>query len=132
MAGANNTLEQKAKTGTEDGILTAKELSLLDLSKVNLVVLSACETGLGDLTDEGVFGLQRGLKKAGVKTIMMSLWEVDDEASQILMSTFYRNYCDGLSKREAFYQSQEYLRTIQNKKFDEPRYWAAFIMLDSF
>ncbi len=132
MAGANNTLEKKPKTGSEDGILTAKEISLLDLSDVNLVVLSACETGLGDLTDEGVFGLQRGLKKAGVNTIMMSLWEVDDEATQILMSTFYKNYCNGLTKRDAFHRAQEFLRSTQDKKFDNPQFWAAFIMLDAF
>ena len=130
MAGANNTLAKKFLPG-DDGILSAKEISRLNLSGIDLVVLSACETGLGDISDEGVFGLQRGFKKAGVNSIMMSLWEVDDEATQVLMSAFYKNLVEGQSKREAFVNAQQYLRITQDKKFDNPRFWAAFIMLDA-
>ena len=130
MAGANNTLAKKFMPG-DDGILSAKEISRLDLDEVDLVVLSACETGLGDISDEGVFGLQRGFKKAGVNSLMMSLWEVDDEATQVLMSTFYENLISGLSKREAFVKAQHVLRTTQNKKYNDPRFWAAFILLDA-
>ena len=130
MAGANNTLAKKFMPG-DDGILSAKEISRLEMDDVDLVVLSACETGLGDISDEGVFGLQRGFKKAGVNSILMSLWEVDDEATQVLMSAFYNNLISGLSKREAFVKAQHFLRTTQNKKFDNPRFWAAFILLDA-
>jgi CHAT domain-containing protein len=130
MAGANNTLAKEFLPG-DDGILSAKEISRLNLSGIDLVVLSACETGLGDISDEGVFGLQRGFKKAGVNSIMMSLWEVDDEATQVLMSAFYKNLVEGQSKREAFVNAQQYLRITQDKKFDNPRFWAAFIMLDA-
>jgi CHAT domain-containing protein len=101
------------------------------MGEVDLVVLSACETGLGDISDEGVFGLQRGFKKAGVNSLMMSLWEVDDEATQVLMSAFYENLISGLSKRKAFVNAQHFLRTTQNKKYDDPRFWAAFILLDA-
>jgi CHAT domain-containing protein len=84
------------------------------------------------MNDDGVFGLQRGFKKAGVNTIMMSLWEVDDEATQVLMSKFYSNLISGMSKRKAFVNAQHFLRTTQNNKFDNPRFWAAFILLDAF
>ena len=130
MAGAQTTLDNPNTAG-EDGILTAKEIARMDLGQVELVTLSACETGLGDVTGEGVFGLQRGFKKAGVKTILMSLWKVDDEATQILMSQFYKDLIAGKSKVEALREAQQFVRNTDNKKFDEPRFWAAFILLDA-
>lgn len=114
--------------GVEDGILTAKEISNMDLRKTNLVVLSACQTALGEITGEGVFGLQRGFKKAGVGTIIMSLWSVDDRATQIMMVEFYTNLAKGSSKREAFLAAQNKVKTTAG--LENPRYWAAFIMLD--
>lgn len=113
--------------GVDDGILTAKEISLLDLSNTKLLVLSACETGLGELTDAGVFGLQRAFKQAGVETIIMSLWKVDDKATQMMMSKFYELWLSGQYKRTAFYNAQREIRKIHPK---EPYYWAGFIMLD--
>lgn len=130
MAGAQTTLDHPNTTG-EDGILTAKEIARMDLGQVDLVTLSACETGLGDVTGEGVFGLQRGFKKAGVKTILMSLWKVDDEATQILMSQFYKNLMSGKTKVEALREAQQFVRNTDNNKFAEPRYWAAFVLLDA-
>lgn len=115
----------------EDGILTAQEISRLDLRGLDLVVLSACQTGLGDLiSGEGVFGLQRGFKKAGAKTILMSLNKVDDEATQILMVEFYKNLMNGKSKHQSLKDSQKYLRQVENGKYDKPEYWASFILLD--
>ena len=129
MAGANYALNpnNEITDGSDDGILTAKEISRLDFNGLDLVILSACETALGDLGDDGVFGLQRGFKKAGAQTIIMSLWEVDDYATQLLMVEFFKKLSSGLSKREAFTAAQEY---VKNKTSD-PKYWAAFIIVDA-
>ena len=96
--------------GYEDGVLTAQEISVLDFSGLDLLVLSACQTGLGEIKGDGVFGLQRGFKKAGAQTIMMSLWKVDDVATQMLMTEFYKGLTSGLSKQEAFLNAQKTVR----------------------
>lgn len=132
MSGANHILNgDSIPDNVEDGLLTAKEIADVDLRGLDLVVLSACQTGLGDISQgEGVFGLQRGFKKAGANTILMSLWEVDDKATQILMTKFYKNYLAGQSKRESLLSAQKYLREYDNGRYNDPKYWAAFIMLD--
>lgn len=132
MSGANHILEgDTLPDNVEDGILTAKEIADVDLRGLDLVVLSACQTGLGDISQgEGVFGLQRGFKKAGANSILMSLWEVNDEATQILMTQFYKNLVSGQSKRQSLHFAQKYLREYNNGRFNEPKYWAAFILLD--
>lgn len=118
MTGANNTLRGGAiPAGLDDGVLTAAEISRLDLHRLDLVVLSACQTALGDISGEGVFGLQRGFKKAGAQTMLMSLWKVDDHATQLLMSKFYEHLLDGKTKREALVLAQKYVRDYQA---DEP------------
>lgn len=127
MAGAMSEEKDKA---IDDGILTALEVASMDLSGTELIVLSACETALGDVSSEGVFGLQRGFKKAGAQSLLMSLWKVDDTATQILMTKFYKGLTLGQSKREALLNAQKYLRQYQNGKYDKPEYWAAFILLD--
>jgi CHAT domain-containing protein len=97
------------------------------LRGTELVVLSACETGLGDITSEGVFGLQRAFKQAGVETMIMSLWKVDDEATQKLMTEFYNNWIvKKQTKREAFNNAQNAVRA----EYKDPKYWAGFVMLD--
>ena len=127
MSGANNYWEHAIRPSkTEDGILTAEEISELDLSKSSLVVLSACQTGLGDISNEGVIGLQRAFKMAGVETIVMSLWEIDDRATADFMGYFYKSLITGHDKRQAFREAQRQLK----KKYDNPYYWAAFVMLD--
>ena len=112
--------------GIEDGVLTAQEISNMNLSNVDLLVLSACETGLGDVANEGVFGLQWAFKSAGVGTIIMSLWDVDDNATALMMKTFYRELTAGKDKREAFALAQKEVKKI----YKDPLQWAAFIMLD--
>lgn len=134
FAGANNTLSGKhLPEGVDDGILTANEISKLDLRGADLVVLSACQTGIGEIKGDGVFGLQRGFKKAGVQSILMSLWKVDDEATMLLMTQFYKNLTSkvGMSKHEALKQAQKYVREYDGKKYQDPYYWAAFILLDA-
>lgn len=135
FAGGNRAWTGKRHiNGIEDGILTAKEISILDFSSVDLVVLSACQTGLGDVkANEGVYGLQRAFKLAGVRTIIMSLWEVDDRATSIMMSVFYEKYLAGNTKDEAFKCAVDAVRSFQidgKQTFNSPYYWAGFVMMD--
>ena len=131
MSGGNKLIARKSVPDkNNDGILTSKEISQLDFHGLDLVVLSACESALGDIDNGGVYGLQRGFKKAGANTILMSLDKVDDEATKILMIEFYRNLIGGKTKLESLRNAQKYLRSVENGKYDDPKYWASFIMLD--
>lgn len=131
MAGGNRLVARDTVSDSNnDGILTSKEISQLNLRDLDLVVLSSCESALGDIDNGGVYGLQRGFKKSGANTILMSLDKVDDEATQILMVEFYRNLLEGKSKRQSFKDAQRNLRQVENGKYDDPKYWASFIMLD--
>lgn len=110
----------------DDGIVTAKEISELDLSQCQLVVLSACETGLGTVNgSEGVFGLQRAFKMAGVKNIIMSLWKVPDTQTAELFNLFYEECFAGKTIHDAFQIAQ----TKMKVKY-APYYWAGFILLE--
>ena len=160
FAGANTALKGlPLPEGVEDGVLTAKEIAGMDLRGLDLVALSACQTGLGEITGDGVFGLQRGFKKAGANTLLMSLWKVDDTATQLLMTQFYKNLLSGMGKYEALAAAQKYLRELEVevkpektafqqimdgkdgkkeknpgsrtvRKYANPYYWAAFVLLD--
>lgn len=108
---ANSILGIGLPKGAEDGVLTAGEVSQLNLSGLDLVVMSACQTGLGELSGDGVFGLQRGFKKAGANALLMTLCKVDDNATSLLMSRFYKNLLEkGMSKHKAFVDAQKYVR----------------------
>ena len=160
LAGANTALKGlPLPEGVEDGVLTAKEIAGMDLRRLDLVALSACQTGLGEITGDGVFGLQRGFKKAGANTLLISLWKVDDTATQLLMTQFYKNMLSGMGKYEALAAAQKYLRELEVevkpektafqqimdgkegkkekkpehrtvRKYANPYYWAAFVLLD--
>ena len=108
-------------------LVSAAEIATMSLRQCDLAVLSACETGLGKLGADGVFGLQRGFKNAGVHTLLMSLKKVYDESTADLMISFYRHLMSGASKREALVEAQKEIRA---KGYDDPKYWAAFILLD--
>lgn len=129
LTGASDA--DKVKTGldsTNNGIMTSYEAMNLDLKGTNLVVLSACETGLGEVkAGEGVYGLQRAFLVAGADAIVMSLWKVDDAATQQLMNNFYSNWVKSGDKQKAFRQAQVQLMT----KFKEPLYWGAFVMMEN-
>ena len=132
FAGAQNTFEGKdIPIDVEDGILTAKDISRMDLRGTELAVLSACQSGLGEVTGDGVFGLQRGFKKAGVQSLVMSLWKVSDEATKIMMTRFYENLARGRSKYDSFQEAQNYLRKYDGGLYDEPEYYSAFVLLDA-
>ncbi len=131
FAGANHSLSGgHIPEGMENGVLTAREISLLDLAGASLVVMSACRTGMGEVRDDGVFGLQRGFKKAGAQTLLMSLWNVEDHATEVLMETFYTGIMQGMTKFEALKNARQVMRTTPS--LNRPAYWGAFIMLDDF
>lgn len=113
---------------TNDGIVSAADIAKMNLRHCDLVVLSACETGLGKLGDDGVFGLQRGFKNAGVNTIMMSTKKVYDNTTADLMVNFYRHLNEGLSKREALVKAQQ---KVRESGYKDAKYWATFILLDA-
>lgn len=129
MAGVNDILQGKLSPSLcDDGILTSREISQLDLSSTKFAILSACETGIGKVTGDGIFGLQRGWKMAGVKTIMMSLWKVDDKATEYLMIEFYKNWTSGLNIHDALKLAQKSVRYTPG--WEAPQFWAGFILLD--
>ena len=146
LAGAEkNMRNQKFDASRPDGILSARELANMDLSDVDLVTLSACQSGLGYVTVDGVFGLQRGLKTAGVRAVIASLWEVDDQATITLMKTLYGNLENGQSLYDAFRNARTTLETtvvekkyprkgvadlVVRKEYNKPQYYDAFILID--
>ena len=113
--------------GREEALLSAYEISELDLNNTELVVLSACETGLGQVYEyEGVYGLQRAFKIAGAEYIIMSLWQVSDYETKAFMTEFYKNYLNNNSTiPEAFYQTQREMK----ERFFDPVRWAGFVLL---
>ena len=133
FAGANRVLSGSAPVNNfDDGILTAYEAASLNLQSTELVVLSACETGLGHSTNgEGVFGLPRALQEAGAQAVMMSMWKVPDTETQKLMTLFYQKWLSGKDKHEALREAQLELRKdiIQRWQQDRPHDWAAFVLV---
>ncbi len=120
LAGANNV------ESNSEGILSAYEVAMADLSSLQLVVLSACETGLGDVSgSQGVYGLQRAFKMSGVNKLVMSLWQVPDKETAEFMTNFYRELSENKSVEEAFSLTQKGMKV----KYD-PYFWAAFTLVN--
>lgn len=156
FAGVNASLRDKDfdPKAQCDGLLSALELSTLDLSKCHLFTLSACQTALGQISADGVFGLQRGLKNAGVGAMLLSLWNVNSRATNALMTEFYRNMSRGLSLHKAFFEARKKLMTADDNEaaselrfdpavmasrnvtaakenFNAPQFTDAFILIDA-
>ncbi len=126
LSGATKSLLGYTSHIGENGILTALEASTLNLDNTELVILSACETGKGEIkVGEGVYGLQRAFQVAGSKATIMSLWKVDDNATQQLMESFYRYWMASGNKTEAFRKAQLEVRA----QYPSPYYWGAFVMM---
>lgn len=128
MSGGNAAwLGEELPAGTLGGVLTANNIAHLDLSNTDMVVLSACQTGQGNATAEGLYGLQRAFKKAGVGTMVMTLWSVSDKVATEFMIKFYESLVENdWDKHKAFEQTKSYIRT----QHPDPYHWAAFVMLD--
>ena len=127
LAGAN----QRRSGEKDDGILTAAEVAQMDLRGTQLVVLSACETGVGDVQNgEGVYGLRRALVLAGAETQVTSLWKVSDEATKDLMVDYYQRLLKGEGRSEALRNTQ--LTMMKSKDRSHPYYWAAFVPIGNW
>ncbi|MCC6411051.1 MAG: CHAT domain-containing protein, partial [Saprospiraceae bacterium] len=128
MAGANTAWRGEPTPGNlEDGIATAYEISHLNLSNTKLVVLSACESGLGDVKgSEGVYGLQRAFKMAGADYLLVSLWQVPDQETAEFMEVFYKHWLGGKTVNGAFTKAQKKMR----KKYKEVYKWGAWVLVE--
>lgn len=127
LSGASTTFQSnQSLINNDNGILTSMDIASVDLSNTQLAVLSACETGLGDISEtEGVYGLQRAFKMAGVDQLLMTLWKVDDETTNLFMQSFYTNLLKGTPPEKALRLAQNEIR----KDNPSPFYWAGFILL---
>lgn len=116
--------------GNEDGLITENEIAQLDFSSMDLAVISACKSGLGDIQWDGVHGLMLGFKLAGVNSLVMTLDDVVDYVSGQLWIQFFRNLNNGQSKREALLNGIKYIRTMDNGAYSHPKYWTPFVLID--
>ena len=156
LSGANKSLWNLSfDTSNQDGILSAAELATLDLSMVDLAVVSACQTALGRVTADGVYGIQRGLKDAGAGAMLVSLWSVSDKATAAMMARFHKNLAGGMDIHDAFFAARQSLidknaedspsikvrkfnpRTMsvqyvsETEEYSEPQYYDAFVLIDA-
>lgn len=134
FAGADRTLAGKpAGEGLDNGVLTALEVGNVNLAGTELVVLSACNTGLGDVKNgEGVFGLRRALEEAGAQAVLMSLWSVPDRETLELMKRFYAKWVSGMEMHQALNQAQLEMREsvrLSHHGRELPYYWGAFVLV---
>lgn len=127
FSGAGHSLDGKKLNGC-DGFLYADEIAGLDMASCELVVLAACNTALGVITQDGILGIQSAFKDAGVKGMLLTLWSVNDKATSEFMKSFYTHLFAGKSRHDAFKLARHDM--MKSKDFNDPIYWAPFIMLD--
>ncbi|MBQ9073040.1 MAG: CHAT domain-containing protein, partial [Muribaculaceae bacterium] len=129
FVGANEAWEGLSASveDNKDGIVTSNEVSVLDLRNTRLAVLSACQTAVGYYSKEGVFGMNRGFKQAGVQSIIATLWNVNDESTSMFMSKFYSKWLSGIPMQQSFKEAMVELREL----YPSPYYWAPFILVDA-
>ncbi|MBU3916233.1 CHAT domain-containing protein [bacterium] len=128
LAWANEGVKGKKQADGSDGIFTALEALGLNLEGTRLVVLSACETGVGKVqTGEGVYGLRRAFQEAGAHAVLSTLWSVSDEGTQQLMQNFYNRFLTGEAPQKALRTIQ--LEAITSQQWNHPYYWAPFVMV---
>ena len=131
LAGASYVLEGGiVPDSIDDGILTAKEISELDMRNVDLAIVSACKSAKGEIREDGVYGLMRGFKQAGVRSLIMATDDIVDYVSGQLWIQFFRNILKGMTKREALLEGLKYVRTMDDSAFSHPEYWTPFILID--
>ena len=128
LADGNHTWDgAQDKPVDNDGIIAASEVALLDLSSTQLAVLSACQTAVGDYSQEGVYGMHRGFKQAGVKSILATMWNVNDQSTARFMELFYQRWLSGMPMQQSFNEAVKDLR----KEYPSPYFWAPFVLMDA-
>jgi CHAT domain-containing protein len=124
---ANQGIKGHTQADGSDGILTALEVIDLDLTGTELVTLSACETGVGEISvGEGVYSLNRAFQEAGAKAVLSSLWSISDEGTQLFMQKFYQRFLNQQSAQQALQETQEEFKN--DKQWNAPFFWAAFVV----
>ncbi len=128
LTGANEGVQGVRQKDNSDGILTAIEALSLDLDNTQLVVLSACETGIGEIqSGQGVYGLRRAFQEAGASSVLSTLWTISDKGTQVLMNRFYNLLFSGYSPQKALREIQ--IGSIRDEEWSHPYYWAPFVMV---
>jgi CHAT domain-containing protein len=127
LAGANTALDNRDEVTRKQSILTSADISAMDLTGTQIVVLSACDTGLSDVLGNGeVFGLRRAFQIAGAHTVLMSMWSVPSAETSELIALFYRGWLDGIEEHEALRNAQSRIRS----RMPAPFFWGAFVLVE--
>lgn len=131
LAGASYVMEGGiVPTGAEDGLLTIEDITNLDMSHVDLAVISACKSALGGIDNQGVKGLMSAFKAAGVNSLVMTTDDVVDYVSGEVWKEFFRNIANGMSKRESLLNAVKHIKTIHDGFYSSPKFWTPFVLID--
>lgn len=133
LSGANKALNDDTfnPENMQDGILSAKEISSLNMNNVEIAIMACCETGLGHITADGVYGIQRGLKNAGVGAIVMTLWEAGDDTTSTFMIALHKRLTEGNCISDAFYKTRDDFLAVDDYSINRPCYRNVFVLIDA-